>query len=35
VARDYFVAADAQGRRVWVYRERQAERAWFLQGIFA
>jgi protein ImuB len=35
VARDYFVAADAQGRRVWVFRERQAERAWFLQGIFA
>ena len=35
VARDYFVAADAQGRRVWVFRERQAERSWFLQGIFA
>jgi protein ImuB len=35
VARDYFVAADVQGRRVWVYRERQAARGWYLQGIFA
>jgi protein ImuB len=35
VARDYFVAADAHGRRVWVFRERQAGRAWYLQGIFA
>jgi protein ImuB len=33
--RDYFVAADAQGRRFWVFRERQGERGWFLQGIFA
>jgi len=34
VARDYFVAADAQGRRFWIFRERGAS-AWFLQGIFS
>lgn len=33
--RDYFVAADAQGRRFWVFRERHDSRDWFLQGIFA
>jgi protein ImuB len=35
VMRDYFVAADAQGRRVWLFRERQGDNAWFLQGIVA
>jgi len=34
VARDYFVAADAQGRRFWIFRARGAS-AWFLQGIFS
>jgi protein ImuB len=33
--RDYFVAADLQGRRFWVFRERHNGRDWFLQGIFA
>jgi protein ImuB len=34
VARDYFVAADDQGRRLWIFRERGASN-WFLQGVFA
>ncbi|MEO0421619.1 MAG: DNA polymerase Y family protein [Pseudomonadota bacterium] len=34
VRRDYFVARDAQGEQLWVYRDcRSGE--WFLQGIFA
>jgi protein ImuB len=35
VARDYFVAANGQGRRFWIFRERGAASTWFLQGIFA
>lgn len=34
VARDYFVAATASGRRAWVYRERRAPHAWHLHGWF-
>lgn len=34
VARDYFVASDAQGRQLWIYRERDGRRGWYLQGIF-
>jgi len=34
VTRDYFVASDARGRRLWIYRERQGQRGWYLQGIF-
>jgi protein ImuB len=32
-ARDYFVAEDREGGRLWVYRERRSG-GWFLQGIF-
>jgi len=32
--RDYFVAADEQGRRFWIFRERNGQQAWFLQGVF-
>jgi protein ImuB len=32
--RDYFVAADSNGRRFWVYRERAGAKTWFLQGMF-
>ena len=35
VSRDYFVAANGEGRRFWIFRERGAASAWFLQGIFA
>jgi protein ImuB len=39
VARDYYIAQDAGGALVWVFRSRlptpQGEPAWFLQGLFA
>ncbi|MGQ0834420.1 MAG: hypothetical protein ACT4O5_05750 [Gammaproteobacteria bacterium] len=34
VARDYYVALDARGARVWIYRERAPPHGWFLHGIF-
>jgi protein ImuB len=34
VTRDYFVASDPAGRRLWIFRERHGGN-WFLQGIFA
>jgi protein ImuB len=38
VMRDYYVARDGRGARLWVYRECQGRRrndgAWFLHGIF-
>jgi protein ImuB len=34
VARDYYVAADTGGSRLWVFRERNGARRWFLHGIF-
>lgn len=33
VTRDYFIAAAPDGRRLWLYRDRQ--RAWFLHGFYA
>ena len=33
--RDYFVAVDEDGKRFWVYCERNAPRQWFLQGVFS
>ncbi len=35
VKRDYFVARDASGTRVWLFRERTGRKEWFLHGIFA
>jgi len=35
VQRDYFIACDAAGVSFWVFRERRADKAWFLQGMFA
>lgn len=35
IARDYFVAENAQQERFWVYRELHAPQRWFLHGIFA
>jgi protein ImuB len=35
VGRDYFVARDAAGAAFWVFRERGANKTWFLQGMFA
>ena len=34
VARDYYVALDAHGVRLWVFRDRYAPHRWFLQGLF-
>jgi protein ImuB len=34
VARDYFVASQPHGARLWVFQERQSKR-WYLHGVFA
>jgi protein ImuB len=34
VRRDYFVAEDARGCRLWIFRERGGKRQWYLHGIF-
>ena len=34
VQRDYFVAKDRSGLRLWIFRERAGERRWFLHGMF-
>lgn len=34
VARDYFVARNTRGLRLWVYRELRDQRRWYLHGIF-
>jgi len=34
VRRDYFVAEDPGGSRLWVFRMREGERRWYLHGIF-
>jgi protein ImuB len=35
VSRDYYVAREAGGSRLWIYRERSGERHWYLHGYFA
>lgn len=34
VARDYYVARDPAGARLWIYRQRRTPARWFLHGIF-
>ncbi|MDE2306539.1 MAG: DNA polymerase Y family protein, partial [Gammaproteobacteria bacterium] len=34
IARDYYVARDAQGARLWVFQERRSGH-WYLHGVFA
>jgi protein ImuB len=34
IARDYYVALDASGVRLWVFRDCVGDRGWFLQGVF-
>jgi protein ImuB len=34
IARDYYIALDARGVRLWVFREREPPHRWFLQGLF-
>jgi protein ImuB len=35
VKRDYFVARDSAGSKLWLYRERAGGQDWFVHGIFA
>ena len=34
IARDYFIARNPRGERLWIFRERRGARRWFLHGIF-
>lgn len=34
IGRDYFVARDARGRQLWIFRELAPPRRWFLHGLF-
>jgi protein ImuB len=34
IRRDYYVARDASGAMLWIYRECTGQRRWFLHGIF-
>ena len=34
VARDYYVASQRNGRRLWIYRERRSRGGWYLHGLF-
>lgn len=34
VARDYYIALDTHGRRLWLFRERHPPHRWFLHGVF-
>lgn len=34
IRRDYFIATDANGARLWVFRELTGKRGWYLHGIF-
>jgi len=34
VSRDYYIAIDPHGVRLWVFRERAAPHGWFLHGVF-
>jgi protein ImuB len=35
VRRDYYVAREENGSRLWIYREKGASKHWFLHGFFA
>ena len=35
VRRDYFIAIDGAGRRLWIFRDPRPPGGWFLQGVFA
>ncbi len=34
IRRDYYVAQDPHGSRLWIYRECTGAKPWFLHGIF-
>ena len=35
VLRDYYMAVEQNGSRLWIYREREKERKWYLHGYFS
>ena len=35
VLRDYYIALEHNGSRLWIYREREEEKKWYLHGYFA
>jgi protein ImuB len=35
VRRDYYIAQEGNGSRLWIYRERSGERRWLLHGYFS
>ncbi len=35
VRRDYYTAKEANGSRLWIYREKSGEKKWYLHGFFA
>ena len=34
IARDYYVAVNPRGMRLWIYRNRKSPAAWYLHGLF-
>lgn len=34
IARDYFIAVNPRGMRLWIYRNRKPPTAWYLHGLF-
>jgi protein ImuB len=34
IARDYYIARDLHGVRLWIFRERRSPHRWFLHGVF-
>ncbi len=35
IRRDYYVAEESNGCRLWIYRERRGKRNWYLHGLFS
>jgi protein ImuB len=35
VARDYYIASNGKGSRLWIYRDLQKRQCWYLHGIFS
>jgi protein ImuB len=34
IGRDYFIASNPYGARLWIYRELSGDKHWYLHGIF-
>lgn len=34
IARDYYIASNEAGERLWVFQERRGQRGWYLHGLF-